>query len=961
MRDSLRLLFGICFLISPLFAQNCSAPPVPPLSPSTMLTVEQEGYLGDVLARSMNEDLKVIEDDSLAAPLQRIGDKLRSYVPPDSPRFQFFIVDMPITNAFTIAGGRVYVTRKAIALAKNEDEIAGLLAHEMGHVLTRQTATEYRQLFRQVLKIDSLGGRDDIEERYNELLDRAATNRKAWESLMKNQAKDQLSADQMSVYLATRAGYVPEKFADYFDRLAENRRKTGNWFTDVFGSTTPDSRRYREILKEGAGLSGCSGKAERMSDADFARWKQAVIAYRGFGKKESLPPNTRRQVVEEPLREGIDHLRFSPDGKYIVAQDNSSIYLLSRDPLKTLFRIDAENAYGAQFTPDSKSVVFYTYSNRVEKWDIAEQQLADVEEVYSATPCVQSLLSPWGDRIACVHPESGYSFRFDLDVYNVESGESEWHQKDIFDTNFLGLIDALSARRSGYSMQLIPMAFSPDGRYVVASNGTNGYMPYAYDFTSKKAIPLQELMGVRDYLRTNFIFVGPDVIFGRVGDLGEKSSAVQFPSGKMVEADVPVGPFDLFPPAKGSYLILRPMLHAAAGILDLQTKKIFIASKTPAIDIYDGLVVNERKNGEIALYRNIGEAPIAATQLPQGPLSQFDAVAVSPDLNYVSYSGRMRGALWSLKTGKRLAYFRGFRGVHFDGTGKMSAIFPPSDSYDPQGAITKQEAKEREKQKWTTAELNRDGSSTAVIDLSSNEVTPVAKFQRRFQTTQVGPYLFVSAFRGADGETIRERELEVQEVGTSKKLWSRKFKTSEFPLEDVSLEGNSLIYVWSMDREEAKELLKADAALKSRVDSMAKKGILLVEVADLGTGKRRFVAPIDTGNGSIQVRGAISIGNTLLIRDNHGRLVVYDSSGNVRARFFATGPTIDSGGKLLAVQLEPGRLAIYDLASLRQRSVLTFSTSVVYKHFSSDSKNLVVITSDQIIYTIPIETSVAQN
>src|SRR5512146_1574184 len=182
MRHCLPLLLGACLLISPLAAQNCSAPPMPPFSPSTMLTVEQEGFLGDVLAKSMNEDLQVIEDDSLTAPLRRIGDRLRSYVPPDAPHFQFFIIDMPITNAFTIAGGRVYVTRKAIALARNEDEIAGLLAHEMGHVLTRQTATEYRQLFRQVLKIDSLGGRNDIEERYNELLDRAATNRKAWES-----------------------------------------------------------------------------------------------------------------------------------------------------------------------------------------------------------------------------------------------------------------------------------------------------------------------------------------------------------------------------------------------------------------------------------------------------------------------------------------------------------------------------------------------------------------------------------------------------------------------------------------------------------------------------------------------------------------------------------------------------------------------------------------------------------
>ncbi|MDT8066708.1 MAG: M48 family metalloprotease [Terriglobia bacterium] len=906
----------------------------------------------------MNEDLQVIEDDSLTAPLRRIGDRLRSYVPPDAPHFQFFIVDMPITNAFTIAGGRVYVTRKAIALAKNEDEIAGLLAHEMGHVLTRQTSTEYRQLFRQVLKVDTLGGRDDIEERYNELLDRAATNRKAWETLLKKQEKDQLSADQMSVYLATRAGYSPEKFADYFDRLAQNRGKKGNWFTDVFGGTNPDSRRYREILKNGAADSAtCAGKADRMTKDDFAKWKEAVTAYHGFGKKESLPPNTRKEVVEDPLREGIEHLRFSPDGKYLVAQDSSSIYVLSRDPLKTLFRIDAENSYGAQFTPDSKSVVFYTYSNRIEKWDIAEQQQADADEVYTPMPCIESVLSPWGDRLACLHSDKDHLFEFDLDVYNATSGSIDWHRKDIFDVDFVGYFLVLTAMRSSHMIDLIPLAFSPDGTYLVGSDGST---PFAYDFTSKKPLASADLAGIRDYVRKDFIFINQDVIFGSAGQFGEKSSAVQFPSGKMVESDVPVGPFGLYPAAKGPYLILRPVVHAAAGILDMQTKKIFMANKTPAVDIYDGTVVSERINGEIALYSKGSATAVATTQLPLGPLAKFDAVAISPDFAYVAYSGQTRGALWSLQTGKRLDYLRGFRGAYLDGHGKMNAIFPPVDSYNSEGAITKQEARERAKQKWTPDDLKKEGADTALLDVGSNTITPVSKIERRFHTVQIGPYLFLSAFRNADGEIVKERELEVQEMSTGKQLWSRKFYSNNFPLQYYNLAGNSLTYVWPLDSYEGKQLLKSDAALTARVDSIGQKGTVLVEVDDLGTGQKRFVTPINTGDGSIEIRDVNAVGNTLLISDNHGRLLVYDSSGKMRARTFAKQPTIDPEEKILVARVEPGRLALYDLATLRELSVLTFSHPVVYKQFSGDGKKLAVITSDQSIYTIPVDRMISQ-
>lgn len=926
---------------------------MPPFSSSTMLTVEQEGYLGDVLARSMNEDLKVIEDDSLSVPLQRIGDKLRSYVPPDSPHFQFFIVDMPITNAFTIAGGRVYVTRKAIALARNEDEIAGLLAHEMGHVLTWQTATEYRQLFRQVLKVDSLGGRDDIEERYNELLDRAATNRKAWESLVKNQEKDQLSADQMSVYLATRAGYSPEKFADYFDRLAQNRGKKGNWFTDVFGTTTPDSKRYREMLKNGASNSTtCTGKADRMTDLEFAKWKEAVTYYHGFGKEQELPPNTRRQVMQDPLREEIQHLRFSPDGKYLVAQDNSSIYVLSRDPFKTLFRIDAENAHGAQFTPDSKSVVFYTFSNRIEKWDIAEQQQTEANEVYTAYPCIESRLSPWGDRLACLHSNKDHFYALDLDVYNAQSGDIDWRQKDIFEVDWLGYYLVLAAVQSSHMLDLMPLAFSPDGRYLV---GSSRYIPFVYDFTAKKTFSSTELAGIRDFIAKDFVFIGQDVIFGSAGQFGEKSSAIQFPSGKIVESDVPVGPFTLYPPAKGSYLILRPVPHAAAGIVDMQTKKIFMVNRTPALDIYDGTVVSERTNGEIALYSKGSAAPFATTQLPLGPLARFDAVAISPNLNYVTYSGQMRGAVWSLQTGNRLEYFRGFRGAYFDGQGRMNAIFPPSDSYNPQGAMTKQEAKEKAKENGTPEDLKKEGMTTALLDIGSNSITPVTKLERRFQALQVGPYLILSAFRNENGEIVKERDMEVREMSTGKELWSRKFKSNEFPMQYFNLAGNSLAHIWKLDSDEGKRLLKSDSNLSATVDSLGKKGTILVEVDDLATGHMRFVTPIDTGDGSLAIRDVNAVGNTLLITDNHGRLLIYDTSGKIKARTFATNPTIDPEQQILAARVEPGRLALYDLVSLHQLSTLTFSSPVVYKQFSGDGKNLAVITSDQTIYTIPVD------
>ena len=80
-----------------------------------------------------------------------------------------------------------------------------------------------------------------------------------------------------------------------------------------------------------------------------------------------------KTVLESALRGDVTHLRFSPDGKYVIAQDDSGINVLTREPFKTLFRIAAPEATNAQFTPDSQQIIFYNSDLRVERWSIAEQ------------------------------------------------------------------------------------------------------------------------------------------------------------------------------------------------------------------------------------------------------------------------------------------------------------------------------------------------------------------------------------------------------------------------------------------------------------------------------------------------------------------------------------------------------------------------------------------------------------
>ena len=61
---------------------------------------------------------------------------------PDYP-FTFTVLNTPEVNAFALPGGYIYVTRGLMALANSEAELAGVLAHEVGHVVARHTAQRY--------------------------------------------------------------------------------------------------------------------------------------------------------------------------------------------------------------------------------------------------------------------------------------------------------------------------------------------------------------------------------------------------------------------------------------------------------------------------------------------------------------------------------------------------------------------------------------------------------------------------------------------------------------------------------------------------------------------------------------------------------------------------------------------------------------------------------------------------
>jgi len=83
------------------------------------------------------------EDPELNRYVTSIGNLLVATSEQPDLKYTFTILDSPIVNAFALPGGYVYVSRGLLTLARNEAELAGVMAHEIGHVTARHSAERY--------------------------------------------------------------------------------------------------------------------------------------------------------------------------------------------------------------------------------------------------------------------------------------------------------------------------------------------------------------------------------------------------------------------------------------------------------------------------------------------------------------------------------------------------------------------------------------------------------------------------------------------------------------------------------------------------------------------------------------------------------------------------------------------------------------------------------------------------
>src|SRR5450631_1675968 len=199
-------------------------------SPATAaVSLDEEYQVGRMWARQMRAQGLVIEDPEVSDYIQEIGHSLSSHAEEGQHQFYYFVLKDPIVNAFAMPGGFIAIQSGLILATRNENELAGVMAHETAHVTQRHLV---RQLLDQshaglmstaamlaAILLGATAGRGSPDAMEGAIL---ATQGAAIQHQINYTRKNEFEADRIGIGTMASAGYDPLGMASFFDYMSHS-------------------------------------------------------------------------------------------------------------------------------------------------------------------------------------------------------------------------------------------------------------------------------------------------------------------------------------------------------------------------------------------------------------------------------------------------------------------------------------------------------------------------------------------------------------------------------------------------------------------------------------------------------------------------------------------------------------------------------------------------------------------
>lgn len=260
------------------------------------LTIEKEKQLGDEFFLQLQQYFPVVRDPWLNSYLNGVGQKIVQQLGPQPFQYRFHIIEDPTMNAFAVPGGHVFINTGLIQMMDTEDELAGVVGHEITHIhrrhiSKRMSKARFTSIASMVAGIAAI------------LVGGAAAapllmgSQAAGESMMlKYSRDDEREADTLGFKWVTGAGYNPREMVAIFSKMSRQRWYQGDR-PPVYLLTHPDME--TRIVRI-AHLITSHNMTNRRSQPHpgFTYFKLRLRAL--YGNPHRMLRNLKRRLAKDP-------------------------------------------------------------------------------------------------------------------------------------------------------------------------------------------------------------------------------------------------------------------------------------------------------------------------------------------------------------------------------------------------------------------------------------------------------------------------------------------------------------------------------------------------------------------------------------------------------------------------------------------------------------------------------------
>ncbi|HUL15956.1 MAG TPA: hypothetical protein VLV88_08165 [Terriglobales bacterium] len=663
------------------------------------------------------------------------------------------------------------------------------------------------------------------------------------------------------------------------------------------------------------------------------------------GTPEELHNILSTQQLVPALRSARAYIRIAPNGKFLLVQDPTGIYVLSRDPLKLESYLRIPEAVPAQFSFDSREIVVVTQEFALGRFPLENLQRPETMRLpVSSSGCLQAQLSPGGLWLACYTPQ------LDLEVIELSTGKVVFHEPlETFGENSAHNfavpldIDSCFAQPMGFELmgELPPMvgprmfrlsmSFSPDASEFIAGRRETG--GFALDLATKRR--LNPTKAVRERFGDSMsLLEGGRVI---VSGAGKEHGGIMVPVGVGAPLlQVPFAGNFVVAASNPRYLLFRDPIWRGEHLFDAKENRVLAIPGNLSADMFQDELFLYLDTGKLVRLRLGDLKELDSAWLPIGPLPYLRGAEVSPQIDSLMIAVDGAGAQYDLSSGNRTAELPQFAGAYSNDS-RVLALLPRSQ-VTPATMVALGQSSETTVPAWPRPASQGDHFFPGGNVVWEYQRLPIPLYRNSFSPITPVPF-----------------EIRALDPSTGKLLWQRAFG-EEAPVPYFDPQGDRLVLGWLAQSPGANRIIKNHqlAVLWGKKPKTHPQDSLF-EVRDAQTGKSLGGVLVQEGIGPQSFDSAFSEGDVLVLWKDSERVFLYSlRDGKLKGRMYGSHPAASATTNLVAVDRGSGLLEIFDGKTGAKLDEERFSQNIAYMHFSADGKRLLVLTEYQRVYIVDV-------